>query len=37
VEDVIFREISAERGVVLTGDRIVADAYQLAGQGTVRD
>jgi hypothetical protein len=37
VEDVILREVGAERGVVLTGDRLVADADQAASKRTVRD
>jgi hypothetical protein len=31
VEDVVLREIGAERGVVRTGDRLIADADQIAG------
>jgi AcrR family transcriptional regulator len=37
VEDVILREVAAELGVVLTGDRLFADADQAAGKRTVRD
>ena len=33
VEDVVGREIRPELGVVLGGDRLVADADQLSGQG----
>ena len=33
VEDIVGREIRPELGVVLSGDRLVADADQLAGQG----
>src|SRR5580700_10769366 len=37
VEDVVLTEVGAERGVVLTSDRFVADPDQIAGQRTVRD
>jgi hypothetical protein len=32
MEDIVLREIGAERGVVLTGDRLIADADQVAGE-----
>lgn len=31
VEDVVLGEVGAECGVVLTGDRLIADAGQIAG------
>jgi hypothetical protein len=37
VEEVVLREVGAERGVVLPGDRLVADADQVAGERAVRD
>ena len=35
VEDVVLREVGAERGVVLTGDRLVADPDQVTGHRSV--
>ena len=37
VKDVVVRKLRSELAVVLRGDRLVADADQLAGQGAVRD
>jgi hypothetical protein len=37
VEDVVVREVGAERGVVLAGDRLIANADQVAGERAVRD
>jgi hypothetical protein len=37
VKDVLLSEVGAERGILLTSDRFVADSDQIAGQRTVRD
>jgi hypothetical protein len=37
VEDVVLREVGAERCVVFMGDRLIADADQVAGERAVRD